>query len=406
MSRIVALDGSRLAGLTAAWALSRAGARVRVVSAGPVGGGHAERAPFRFEHGGRDFTFPAERGAVRIWRRDRNVRRLLDTLGTTRALRVTRKTARISYATQRRLEPSGPHPLPPPLRWLTANRGIPLARATAFDAALDTERLRGRHADALVEGLKPESGLLAYAWHQSSTGWRPRLCGLAESLTRIQSGGLIRPGDCEYAVLAHTRQRVLVDPLLAAIEAAGGEVIAAPVIPLEPRRHRAGWIALRMWFRGAPLDERADAGEIPGACPVFTWLHRVSPDFSAWRDATGGSVLEMTSTSTGEGLLERSLGLAEELWPEIAGSYVAGQVILPDEASETPAGVQPLMSQRCAPSRLEPQIVAGVEAAHRLAAEAGVDASRLPPVLAPPPPSTVFLRARAALRRAGVHKGW
>jgi len=411
MSAWITLDGSQLAGLTAAWALSRAGARVRVVSAGPLGGGLAERAPFRFEHGGRSHAFPTEQGAARISRQDRNLRRLLDTLDTSRALRITRRTVQILHGETPRRFPARveSRPLPSSLRWLTAGRAAAraLARATAFDPALDSRGLEGKTAAALVEGLPSESARLALGWHEANVGFSPRLCGLAESLTLLQRRGLGQPRDSEYAVLSQTRQRALVGPIVAAIEAAGGEVSAGAPDPLATASlRRRGFVVLRLWFRGAPLAARADAGEIPGVSPVFTWLHRISPDFQSWSDATGGSVLEMSVTSTGPDRLPRCRGLAEQIWPELAGSYVTGQVIVPAEVARPPDEAARFVPEAVSPSRFEAHVVAGLEGAHRVAAEVGVDPSRLPPVLPPHPPSTVFLRARAALRRAGAHKGW
>ncbi|MDP2312423.1 MAG: FAD-dependent oxidoreductase [Pseudomonadota bacterium] len=80
--------GGGIAGLSAAVALGRAGVEVTVVEAGAVAGGRLS-TPGRFEFtwAGEPFSFPIEHGVHGIWRRYRNLRRLIEWCGLDHHLR-------------------------------------------------------------------------------------------------------------------------------------------------------------------------------------------------------------------------------------------------------------------------------------------------------------------------------
>ncbi|GMV40476.1 MAG: hypothetical protein AMXMBFR64_21920 [Myxococcales bacterium] len=86
-ARTVIVVGGGMAGLSTAWELARAGARVVLVEREAVAGGRLSTPrTVTLEQGGRTFHFPVEHGIHGIWRQYRNLRRLLDACGASRLL--------------------------------------------------------------------------------------------------------------------------------------------------------------------------------------------------------------------------------------------------------------------------------------------------------------------------------
>lgn len=99
LERHVLVAGGGLAGLTAANALARGGARVTLLEAGShLGGRMSAGETFSFDHAGRRFTFPIEHGIHGFWRQYRNLRNLMATLDVARHL-VPAPTQELLFAT-------------------------------------------------------------------------------------------------------------------------------------------------------------------------------------------------------------------------------------------------------------------------------------------------------------------
>lgn len=105
MGRIVVV-GSGMAGLSAAYALTRAGREVLLVEADTVPGGRlATRDRIAIERDGRRFSFPLEHGIHGVWRPYLNLRRLMTELGTAHTLveapfqeLISEQRGRVTYA--------------------------------------------------------------------------------------------------------------------------------------------------------------------------------------------------------------------------------------------------------------------------------------------------------------------
>lgn len=404
---VVSIGSAGLAGLTAGWALATAGAAVRLYAGdAPVGGALASLTPTAVTAGGRTLTFPAEAVCTRIWRQDRNLRRLMDTLDTGRRLRATRRTAQILLGSEgaRRIH-AGPRGrdsrLGAPLCWLRQELGAGDRRALTRAVAVEGDALDGRSAASALEGLSEDGRRLATGWLVSTFWEAPEAIPLARALAVLRLRGLADVRDSEYAVLSCAPAEAIVAPLVAAIEAAGGTILAQPAPPEAIALPELPvWSVTRLWFLGAPEQARADAGEIPGSAHTFGWLHRLRTDFAGWREATGGSVLELACVGEAAPSVEAAASLAERVWPELAGSFVAGVEL------GRPAVIPTVAASAASAAGLEAAVVAGLEAARGAAEGSGRVYSRVPACLPPHPFSTEFLRVRAAVRRAGRWHHW
>lgn len=94
--------------------------------------------------------------------------------------------------------------------------------------------------------------------------------------------------------------------------------------------------AVRLFFTLAPKASRAPSGIFADPrVDNFFWLDRLQRPFRAWRDATGGSVLEahlygaraaQAEASHDDEVLSSVRAAAEQSWPELRGSFVFGHV--------------------------------------------------------------------------------
>lgn len=95
-------------------------------------------------------------------------------------------------------------------------------------------------------------------------------------------------------------------------------------------------VAVRLFFTALPKRDRAPSGIFGDErADNFFWLDRLQRPFRAWRQATGGSVLEChlygsrarnALGQSDEQVIASARAAAEDAWPELAGRCVHGHV--------------------------------------------------------------------------------
>ncbi len=193
---------------------------------------------------------------------------------------------------------------------------------------------------------------------------------------------------------------------------------------LGPDNLPGGWpsVIVRLLFRAAPKADRADTGVIANQeAQAFFWVSRVVTPYLLWAWRTGGSAVELhlygraareAATQTSAQTISQLTTFAEENWPELRGTFIAGDVQqnradhvafergtfgrVPPPDPGIPglylAGDWVRPPHTCL--YLERATVTGFEAARAAATALGLDVSRIPPVEPPSPPAASVRQLR------------
>lgn len=244
--------GGGIAGLTAAATLADAGARVTLVEANAKAGGcFATVGSFEVKHNGKNFSFPIEHGLHGIWRQYRNLRRLLMTLDSARAL--------VPVATQEFIVPLEnqqtwqmemgacvrdallPHALAPLALFLNhkflrvaAGEGLPrffsatlnmMAHTLSFDAARDVALYDRFTVADFVHDWPPLLQRLTSALTHSGFFCDPAAISFAAFLTGLSYYLTDDKRNSAFHVLPADSESELIAPLCRKIQNANGEVL-------------------------------------------------------------------------------------------------------------------------------------------------------------------------------------
>jgi carotenoid phi-ring synthase / carotenoid chi-ring synthase len=255
----IAIVGAGMAGLAAAHAAATAGARVVVFEANTGPGGRAHRlARTEFEHEGRHWGFDLEHGIHGVWRQYRNLRRLIDELGTSSELRDVGGQEFVAPATgggygawdfASKVRGSRlPSPLANlrmfgagdfaaqaiadrPWRWIPA--AMALSHAFAFDGKDDIAEYDDISVAEYVASWPRYLQQLSSAITHSAFFRDPEEVSLAAYFTGLQGYFISDKRDTAFDVLNGDIQNGLWGPLCAHVRNSGGEVrFSEPVVDL------------------------------------------------------------------------------------------------------------------------------------------------------------------------------
>ncbi|MCK6578376.1 MAG: FAD-dependent oxidoreductase [Anaerolineae bacterium] len=404
----VVVIGGGLAGLTAAAHLAERGVLPLVLEAdglwagGRLSGGALET----FTYQGRVWSFPTEHGMHALWGGYGNMRATLERFTTTELApsdgeewinRWGRAVRRIEAGTAVR---SGW--LPAPFHYLQL---LFRPRFWSTITPLDFLSLPGFLATLLMtvgfDPLREEAALDGMTLDDYFRGWTPNLratfIGLAKNLlaapretiswtamiAAVRFFTMLRRDSWHPHYLTDHADAAVIQPLIAAIRARGGEVMLGATAQAL-RRTSEGWrVSVEDQMRGGvravlakhvvlavdpPAAERlllasestrpaAEGLRFPGAVRTttarlwfarqpnagtsggmltgdfafdnFFWLHRMQPAFRRWADETGGSVIELHLYGTDSQLDEpdqviaiRAVDEVQRAFPEVRGSFV------------------------------------------------------------------------------------
>jgi isorenieratene synthase len=233
----VVIVGAGVAGLTAATALARAGARVAVVEAASRPGGRLGTAgEVRVDHGGASFVFPLARGLPVLGPRHQNVRRLLEAYGLAADLvPLDRREVILPPVLGRPRRVPLPGTWPGPLATLEAllalaplapGLGRPAAAGTilshllAFSGQDDVPLYDRLSAADLLAGLPRPLRSIARSVGQVRLFVEPDEASLAAYLAGLTAGGAL----ARRATFAADPERALFAPLTRALRNTGNPV--------------------------------------------------------------------------------------------------------------------------------------------------------------------------------------
>jgi len=261
-----------------------------------------------------------------------------------------------------------------------------LLHATAFDGAVDLGRYDELTVDDFLGDWPDWLRRLFCALTHSGFFLDPHEVSLAAFFTGLSYYSVSSKADSEFSTPRDAAGPGVIEPLVAEVQRRGGEVrlgvrarrlfvtdaqvslhvddaahaqrleADAAVLAVDPPGLRAlevpealarlfvahpvprgvGSVAVRLFFRAAPRRERATSG-IFGDERVdnFFWLDRLQRPFAAWREATGGAVLEChlygaraarAATQRDDDVIAAVGAAAETGWPELRGQRVFAHV--------------------------------------------------------------------------------
>ncbi len=415
-TRQVIVVGAGLAGLTAALHVAERGLPVLLLEADPQRAGGRLRGgpPVVLQD---KWSFPGEHGIHGVWKQYHNLRELLTREGINPGYVQSRREAWVLRQSWGKVQwAEGGSALrtswiPAPLHYLALFvRPRFLQMLTLRDLA-SMFRVLGSLMFALafdpaVEGVQLEGLTLADFFE----GWSPTLqalfVGLARNFTsdvshRVPQNGfiaflrfytLLRRDSWAFQYFDRDSDTALISPLLARLEAAGGQInYNARVTSI--RREGTGWqvtweggsaqadhvilaldapgsrkllqasddttliaskmqwplavptAILRYWFNRAPRGRlaKAEAGIFTGDFILdnYFWLHRFQQPFREWHEQTGGSAIECHVYGPPEllrepdaVLLARGLRDLQRTWPDLRNATIT-QSIQRNEATHS-----------------------------------------------------------------------
>ncbi len=394
--------GAGLAGLTAAWALTRAGIGVDVYESGPAAGGRCGPTGTASTPDGS--TFVLEHGLHGVWRQYRNLRGVLSALGRGgdlvpvddqgvilpgdppelldlgRRVQETRLPDPLGLLAMyshprllRRLGRSALRQLPRSVR-----RGLELL---SFDPSQDLAQADRETVASFLEDWPPPLRQLLAATTHSAFFAEPREVSLAALFLGLQLYAALDRRDSTFHTLREGCVGSLIQPLVAALTAAGGRLhlgrrvtglrlnprpsvrwhdggpeeadgviiavdpIAFQNLDLDPALQArlaaaeiprgVGSVVVRLWFDRSP--GRGPPAGVAAGLPVsnYFWLDQLQEDYRRWAAARGGAVLEChlygdtarSAVNTDPAaLIQTVTTLAEATWPALRGGRVHGHV--------------------------------------------------------------------------------
>lgn len=367
----------------------------------------------------------------------------------------------------------GPH------RYLRA--GARILHATAFDGVVDVERYDHLTVEDYLGDWPDWLKRLFCALTHSGFFLDPHDVSLAAFLTGLSYYSVADKRDADFATPGDAAGPGVIEPLLEEVRRHGGEVqlgvrarrlfvterqvslhadegahahrheADAVVLALDPPGLAAlelpdalargfaerpvprgvASVAVRLFFQATPKPERAVSGLFgDDRVDNFFWLDRLQRPFVAWREGTGGSVLEChlygargahAAALTDAAVVEAVGAAVESGWPELAGQRVFAHVQRnpPTHVAFTPGTMAHLPTVQTPLPRvalagdfvktpwptlyLERACLTGLLAARHVATPLGLEA--LPEPLHPFPASKTVAAARPVLR-ALRKRGW